>query len=131
MANKSASKGKQGYYASYKSSGKHAKNKKARIARAIKRDPNNEALKNHLLDINYTRKTPGSDTWSHSGIALAKVFKEFCGRFDKAILNSNAKQASEALQKLGSNVQNRKLPKSMYDSIAAKNPFSIAARVLG
>lgn len=128
MAGKKTSKGKEGYYANYKSSGKYARNKKLKIARAIKRDPNNKALANHLLDINYSRKTPGSNGWSHSGIAMAKVFKEFCGHFNKDVLSSNPKQASEALQKLGSNRSSFKLPTAVLESVQAKRPFSLEAR---
>lgn len=128
MAGKKTSKGKELFYARYKSSGTYAKNKKARIARAIKRDPNNAALKNHLLDINYSRKTPGADTWSASGIALAKIFKEFCGNFNKGILSSNPKQASEALHALASKCKDFSYTKDVLESVQYKRPFSIEAR---
>ena len=127
MANKT-SKGQEGYYARYKSTSLHAKNRRAKLERLLKKQPNNEQIKLAIKDINYRRKTPGSDGWSHSGIRLAKIFKEFCGKFDKAVLNSNPKQASDALQKLPSVKQGVKFdPKSLQ----IKQPFSIEARVHG
>lgn len=126
MANKKTSKGQEGYYARYKTGSVHAKNRRVKLARLLKLQPNNEQLKLAIKDINYRRKTPGADGWSHSGIRMAKVFKDFCGKFDKAILSGNPKQASEALQKLPSVKQAIKFdPKSLQ----IKQPFSIEARM--
>jgi hypothetical protein len=125
MATKT-SKGQEGYYARYKSGNVHAKNRKRKLERQLKLQPNNEQVKNALKDINYRRRTPGADGWSHSGIRMAKLFKEFCGSFDKAVLSSNIKQASEALQKLGSTAV---APKFDPKSLQIKQPFSIEARM--
>lgn len=125
MAQNKTSKGQEGYYARYKASGIYAKNRKARLERALKKQPDNEQIKIALKDIHYRRKTPGADGWSASGIRMAKLFKEFCGRFDKAILSSNPKQASEAMQALGTNSV---MPKFDPKSPQVKQPFSIGAR---
>ena len=127
MAQKT-SKGQEGYYARYKSGNVQAKNRKKRLERALKRQPENAQIKQALLDIHYRRRTPGSDGWSASGIRMAKIFKEFCGAFDKAILSSNAKQSAEAMQKLQSTKAGFKLSPEILASAAAKAPFSIAAR---
>ncbi len=128
MANKT-SKGQEGYYASYKSSGKHAKNRKAKLERLLKKQPNNEQIKQALKDIHYRRGTPKTSMWSHSAIRKAKIFKEFCGHFDINILNSNPKVAAEALSKLPTRNANFSLPEAMRNSPAAKMPFSIGARI--
>lgn len=127
MANKT-SKGQEGYYASYKSSGKHAKNRKAKLERLLKQQPNNEQLQNALKDIHYRRKTPNTSMWSHSQIRKAKLFKEFCGNFDYNIFSSNQKVAIEAMIKLGTKNENFKLPSTVANSPAAKLPYSLLAR---
>lgn len=122
MAQKT-SKSKEAYYASYKSGNKHAKNRKEKLERLLKKQPNNEQIKQALKDIKYRRKTPNSPFWSHSMIRTAKILKEFTGNFDPNIFNSNPKIASEALSSLRSrNCKNAKHTPDRY-------MFSIGARV--
>ena len=120
------SKGQEGYYASYKSSGKHAKNRKAKLERLLKQQPNNEQIKNALKDIHYRRKTPNTPFWSHSMIRQAKLLKEFTGNFNPNIFNSNAKMASEALSTLPTKNKDFKVDTS---SVQYKHMFTIGARV--
>lgn len=127
MAQKT-SKGQEGYYARYKSGGVHAKNRRAKLERLLKAQPDNVQVQNALKDINYRRKTPGANTWSHSGIAQAKLFKSFCGHFSKDILSTNPKVAGEALQKLDSIYKTYKAPDSLLHSAQAKAMFSIQSR---
>ena len=127
MASKT-SKGQEGYYASYKAGNKHAKNRKTKLERQLKLQPNNEQVQNALKDIHYRRKTPTTAMWSHSQIATAKLFKEFCGNFDYNIFNSNQKTAIEAMIKLGTVNDNFKLPANVANSPAAKLPYSLMAR---
>ncbi len=127
MANKT-SKGQEGYYASYKAGNKHAKNRKIKLERLLKQQPNNEQIKTALKDIHYRRKTPNTSMWGHREIALAKILKEFTGNFNYNILNSNAKVAAEALQTLPTKNANFKLPANQQNSIANKAMFSLAAR---
>ena len=129
MAASKTSKGQEGYYARYKSGGVHAKNRRTKLARLLKQQPENVQIQNAIKDINYRRKTPGANTWSHSGIALAKVFKEFCGHFDKNILSTNPKMAGEALQKLSTNKANFELPEKVKASISNRHMFSLMARM--
>lgn len=129
MAASKTSKGQEGYYARYKSGGVHAKNRKIKLARQLKLQPENVQVQNAIKDINYRRKTPGANTWSHSGIALAKVFKEFCGHFDKNILSTNPKMAGEALQKLPTNKADFSLPSKVLASISNRHMFSLMARM--
>ena len=127
MASKT-SKGQEGYYASYKAGNKHAKNRKIKLERQLKLQPNNEQVKNALKDIRYRRKTPTTAMWSHTQISIAKLFKEFCGNFDYNIFNSNHKVAAEALSKLGTVSGSFKLPANVANSPAAKLPYSLMAR---
>lgn len=127
MASKT-SKGQEGYYASYKAGNKHAKNRKTKLERQLKLQPNNEQVKNALNDIHYRRKTPTTSMWSHKQISTAKLFKEFCGNFDYNIFNSNQKTAIEAMIKLGTVNDNFKLPANVANSPAAKLPYSLMAR---
>jgi hypothetical protein len=128
MAQKT-SKGQEGYYARYKSAGVHAKNRRIKLERQLKLQPNNEQVAQALKDIKYRRKTPGANGWSHSGIALAKVFKEFCGSFSQDIFSSNPKTASDAMHSLRSKAADFKLPKEVTESISNKAMFSLKARL--
>lgn len=127
MASKT-SKGQEGYYASYKSGNKHAKNRKTKLERQLKLQPNNEQVANALKDIHYRRGTPKTQMWGHSQKRMAQVFKEFCGHFDYNIFNSNPKVAAEALQTLDTVNRDFKLPASIANSPAAKLPYSLMAR---
>jgi len=129
MAKKGSSKSQEGYYSAYKSSNKQAKNRKIKLERQLKLQPNNEQVKQALLDIRYRRRTPGNNGWSHSGIALAKRFVSFCGHFNQDILSSNPKTASDAMQSLKSNASNFKLPKEVMEGISNKAMFSLKARM--
>ena len=70
-------------YSNYKTSGREAKNRLAKLTRLAKEQPNNEQITKALKDIHHRRNTPKVPYWSHQGIALAKIVKHFNGRFDK------------------------------------------------
>ena len=92
------SKSKQAYSALYKSSTRWATNRKIKLTRVLKQQPNNEQIKDALANIKYRRRTPTSKTvWSHSNIRLAKLFKEFTGRASADLFSSNPKVQSAAL----------------------------------
>jgi hypothetical protein len=94
----SGSKAKQAYAALYKSSTRWATNRKIKLTRVLKQQPNNEQIKDALANIKYRRRTPTSKTvWSHSNIRLAKLFKEFTGRASADLFSSNPKVQSAAL----------------------------------
>jgi hypothetical protein len=78
-------------------------NRAKKLERALKRNPGNEKqIMEAMSQMVYRRKTPSVPQWSHSQIAVAKLFKEFIGRFDKNVFNSNANTAAEALSALSS-----------------------------
>jgi hypothetical protein len=94
----SVSKSKQAYAALYKSSTRWATNRKLKLTRVLKQQPNNEQVKDALANIKYRRHTPNSKTvWSHTNIRLAKLFKEFTGRASVDLFSSNPKVQASAL----------------------------------
>ena len=94
----SVSKSKQAYSALYKSSTRWATNRKIKLTRILKQQPNNEQIKDALANIKYRRHTPnGKTVWSHGNIRLAKLFKEFTGRASVDLFSSNPKVQSAAL----------------------------------
>jgi hypothetical protein len=94
----SVSKSKQAYSALYKSSTRWATNRKIKLTRVLKQQPNNEQIKDALANIKYRRHTPNTKTvWSHGNIRLAKLFKEFTGRASADLFSSNPKVQAAAL----------------------------------
>lgn len=98
MANKSRSKTAENYSAQYKSSKKWETNRKRKLERVLKEQPENQQIKDALKSILYRRKTPNTREWSASWIRTAKLFKLFTGKFDREIMSSNDKVASEAMR---------------------------------
>jgi hypothetical protein len=72
-------------------------NRKRRLERTLKAQPNNKQVQNALLETGTKRKAPISPQWSHSAIRLAKLFKEFTGRAPKELFSSNPKVQQAAM----------------------------------
>ena len=98
MANKARSKTAENYSAQYKSSKKWEANRKRKLERTLKEQPENQQVKDALKSMVYRRKTPNTREWSASWIHVAKLFKMFTGKFDREIMSSNEKVASEAMK---------------------------------
>lgn len=98
MANKSRSKTAENYSAQYKASKKWEANRKRKLERTLKEQPTNQQVKDALKSMVYRRKTPVTSQWSASWIHTAKLIKQFTGKFDRDIMSSNDKVASEALR---------------------------------
>lgn len=126
MSRNSKSKSGEKHSSNYKTSRRWEANRKKRLERALKAQPENEQIKTALKQMVYRRRVPTNRMWSASAIALAKLFKEFNGRFDPAILSSNQDAARSALQRFGPHAANFKLDKAAQSD---KNFFSIGARV--
>lgn len=101
-------------------------NRKRKLEKQLKLQPNNEQVKLALQNIHRRRKTPNKREWSHSWIRIAKIIKQFTGRFDRDIMSSNQAVAAAALQKANPSAQVLKSVNN-YD----KNFFSIGARLKG
>lgn len=95
------SKSQEGYYSRYKANKTWETNRKRRLERALKAQPNNLQIAAALKGMVYRRKTPKTRTWSSSWIRTARLIKEFTGRFDPAIMSANQDIARAALQKPG------------------------------
>lgn len=94
---KSASKSRQNYAALYKSSNRCQSNRKRKLLKQLKLQPNNEQVKLALENIKYRRKTPKTQEWTKTEIHLAKLFKQFCGYVDNNIFSSNPKIQASAI----------------------------------
>lgn len=101
-------------------------NRKRKLEKQLKLQPNNKQVELALQNIHRRRKTPTNREWSKSWIRIAKLFKLFSGRFDRNIMSSNQAVAATALQKPGK-LAEQKIPNTTSD----KNFFSIAARIQG
>lgn len=124
MANKPSGKSATSYFANYKASNTHAKNRKRKLEKQLKLQPNNEQVKTALGNIMYRRSTPTKREWSASWIRVAKIFKMFEGRFDRNIMSNNPTVAAAALQGHKDNSQYPKPKPHRIDRF-----FSLAARV--
>ena len=95
-------------------------NRKRKLQKLLKSQPNNKQIQNALLESGTKRKAPINHQWSHSAIRLAKLFKEFCGHAPKELFSSNPKVQQAALATV-SKQRTGKLPQGKVD-------FSIGAR---
>jgi hypothetical protein len=96
MAQKKKTDKQAGYAALYKTTG-YARNRRIKLERTIKEQPNNEMAKIALKNIVYRRKTPGDKGWSATEIAIAKSFKLFTGSFNRKVLEKDPKVSQPAL----------------------------------
>ena len=80
-----------------KSSGTMEANRKRKLLKLLKQQPNNEQIKDALVNIKYRRKAPKTQEWSKSDIQTAKLFKQFTGRADWDLFSSNPKTQAAAI----------------------------------
>lgn len=101
-------------------------NRKQRLERTVKAQPNNEQAKIALSEgRGHKRKTPKNPYWSHTMINEAKLFKEFTGRMDINVFSSTEATRSNArLHITREDWKQVKLPEGKVD-------FSIAGRAFG
>lgn len=129
---KARSKTAEAYFSNYKSSKKWESNRKRKLQRTLKAQPNNEQVKAALNNINYRRKTPNNSEWSASWIRVAKIFKLFEGRFDRNIMSANAEVARAALQRQSKvSAEILRFKKSQEKQPNTNYFFTIAARLGG
>jgi hypothetical protein len=84
-------------------------NRKRRLERTIKAQPNNEQAKRALTDSKNKRKAPTVPYWTHTMIREARLFKEFTGKMDINVFSSNETIRANARLHLNSGDQT-KLP---------------------
>lgn len=68
-------------YATYKAHGTQAANRKRKLMRTLKAQPNNTQVTDALDAIKYRRKTPTTRKWSHS----AKRFATLAGQVSRTL----------------------------------------------
>lgn len=103
-------KGAEAQAASYK--GKYEQNRKKRLERALKRNPNNKQIEAALKSIVYRRKTPTTPFWSAQRRRQAELFKLFTGKVHMEMFSNNEKVSGPALLLAGPHSQARNLPKA-------------------
>ena len=103
-----------------KSAGTMEANRKRKLLKLLKQQPNNEQIKDALVNIKYRRKTPKNQEWSKTDIQTAKLFKQFTGRADWDLFSSNPKVQAAAIA-MHSKKDFRNLPEG-------KVSFSLGAR---
>lgn len=64
-------------------------NRRRRLERTIKTQPNNEQAKRALGDSKNKRKAPVTPYWTHTMIREARLFKQFTGKMDINVFSSN------------------------------------------
>ena len=128
MAGKS-SKSQEGYYAKYKSSKTWETNRKARLERTLKAQPNNEQVKQALNGMVYRRKTPGPLGWSSQEKTWAQLYRSIAGLFHKDIFSKDPKLSQAALQRKSE----APLPKEIKERVPSYGPsfFALGARLQG
>lgn len=130
MAGKT-SKSQEGYYAKYKSNKVWETNRKRRLERVLKQQPNNEQIKNALKGMVYRRKTPVTPQWSHSAKRIAQLYKQFTGFFDRNILHPDPKVHQAALSKQSIVSQEIIRCRVKAAKPEEKSMFSLGARLQG
>lgn len=113
--------------ARYKADKRAETNRKKRLEKQLKLQPNNEQVKRALKSTKMPRKTPVNPIWSATWIATAKLLKQFHGSFDKDIMSSNPEVARSALQKQSKTAAY--LEKYPIKFVVPKSFFSIATRL--
>lgn len=98
MATKS-SKTAENRFAQYKANKTWEKNRKLRLERTIRDQPNNEQAKSALKGMVYRRKTPGPHGWSATEKRAAQLYKQFSGTFSRDIFHADPKVSQPALLK--------------------------------
>lgn len=115
---------REAYFAKYKTSKIYEANKKRKLERVLKSQPNNDQVKMALKDISFRKRKPKTRQWSASQIAIVKLFMLFSGRFDKAFFDKDVEKSIAA-----ANVRNTSLvKKSNYKLANESRMFSLMAR---
>lgn len=126
---KAQSKSRQAYSSAYKASNRWQANRKRKLLKQLKLQPNNEQVKQALLDIRYRRRTPNTAEWSKSNIQIAKLFVEFRGHAGKELFSANPKTQAAALAEPSR--RQSKLPNGKVDFTLGARAHNKGVRVWG
>lgn len=124
MANKSSSKSSEAHYSLYKTSKREESNRRRKLERELKKNPNNAAqLETAIKNIRHRRNKPQNPFWSSTRRKTAELFKRFCGRVNLEIYNNNEKVSSAALLLAGPYSKNRN-----YVTMSEVDMFKLSVR---
>ena len=94
---KTSSKSDQNYWSRYQTNKIWETNRKRKLNRHLKNHSNDKCAEQALASIKYRRKTPKAPIWTSGNIKIAKLFKQFAGKVNMDMFNSNHKIQQEAL----------------------------------
>jgi hypothetical protein len=123
MANK-ISKSAENYYNRYKTGNIFATNRKKKLTRLLKLQPNNKQVEKALSDLRSIRQTPRNPEWSSSKRQTAILMKLFTGKFDKNIYSTDNDLQAAALKARNPN----KFTKIKFPETKYKSPFCLGNR---
>ena len=92
MATKTRSKHQGLLYAAYKAQNKQTANRKRKLVRLQKEQPNNEQIALALTNIKYRRHNPNTPHWSHTAIHYAHMFKQFKKKVNMHVVKQTEKE---------------------------------------
>lgn len=102
MANKSGSAGRKAKAAVYKTARRWETNRKRKLERQLKLNPNNAVqIEAALKNIVYRRRTPVNRTWSSTRRQTAVLYKRFTGAVNMDMFSNNEKLSGPALMTHG------------------------------
>jgi len=104
----------------YKSSRRWETNRKRKLARALKRNPENTQIETAMKNMVYRRKTPTNRVWSHSMRRQAELFQRFVGCVYMDMFSSNEKLSGPALTKPGTAQKQKPFDQSRMFSLGAR-----------
>ncbi|CAB4134369.1 hypothetical protein UFOVP273_49 [uncultured Caudovirales phage] len=89
-------------YTAYKNEKREDKNRRTKLQRALKKNPQNAQIETALADTSgHRRGTPKTVVWSSSKRKVAQLFKLFTGKFNADIFHNNEKISAPALMTPG------------------------------
>ena len=94
---KTSSKSDTNYWSRYQSNKTWEVNRKRKLARHLKKHPNDQTALKAVGNIKYRRKAPKTPLGTSGNIAVAKLFKQFAGFVNINMFNSNHKIQLETL----------------------------------
>ena len=100
MAKKSTSKGRQAQYSNYKTQERWKSNRRRKLLKAQKEQPDNEQISKALDNLHYRRRKPGALGWSHTNKHMAELIKQVHGSCPVTIFSSNTKLADQTIATL-------------------------------
>ena len=129
MANKSTSKGRQAQYSNYKTQERWKTNRRRKLLKAQKEQPNNQEIALALTNLKYRRRKPGTANWSHTNKHMAELLKVVHGKCPTAVFSTNQKIADPAIATLPHKPSNIPARQKVSFRIADRAGFSSWGKV--